>query len=322
MAEQGYELDYITDKLGIIEELISGYSGNETIIRELLQNAQDAGKNDKFIEFRLNQDRMIVRHNAAPFNESNWKSITRIASRDKKKRLEQIGAFGIGFVSVYQITDHPEIRSGGQRLVLNPKEVKHHTEPIPDDGLTEFHFPYRGNNSEIGHEIGASPFGPERIKKFLEIAGEEIYRSFLFLDTVKRVYVFRDDLLIAHVQKEISYGQANGIPYQRLNILWECKGQKKIGHEWIILHQEFQRDLQLSVQKRNTISIAFNVSDPRSPIASGMLYNYLPAELLNTKLLFHINIANQSLWIRVKKANGTGRLSPRLRNSLLNPSLY
>lgn len=266
MSNKGKKLRYTTDQLGIIEELISGYSGDRAIIRELLQNAQDAGRRGgKFVEFCVYSDKMVVRNNAAPFIEKDWHSITTIASRGKKKEIEQIGAFGIGFVSVYQITDYPEIRSGGHRLVLDPmEEDDFYTELIEDSEITEFHFRYRGTDSKIGPEIGASSFGPDRVDDFLTLSVDEIYRSFLFLDTISRVSVYQNDRLVAQVEKEIHESQAGDISYKKIIVSWQRNRKKTVIHEWAVLQREFDiDDIKLPTDKRTIVSIALNLSNPK-----------------------------------------------------------
>src|SRR3546814_13429137 len=50
----------------------------------------------------------------------NFHAISRMGSRNKIQVASQIGRFGIGFVSVYQITDSPVVRSGNTEMRLDP----------------------------------------------------------------------------------------------------------------------------------------------------------------------------------------------------------
>src|ERR1035441_2515007 len=49
-------------------------------------------------------------------------SFRRVAGGDKRNREGAIGAFGIGFFSAYQITDQPELTSGGRRWIIRPTQ--------------------------------------------------------------------------------------------------------------------------------------------------------------------------------------------------------
>jgi hypothetical protein len=60
----------------------------------------------------------------------DYHRITDVGSGGKLSRGENIGRFGIGFVSTYQVTDHPEIRSSGVKLTLHPEEGQWFIEPF------------------------------------------------------------------------------------------------------------------------------------------------------------------------------------------------
>jgi len=92
--------------------LVGLYSDASHFIYEILQNAEDA-KATK-IKFELLSDKLIIIHNGIPFSPDDIEIITGISNiqNDKKKDLEKIGKFGIGFKSVYAITESPRIQSG------------------------------------------------------------------------------------------------------------------------------------------------------------------------------------------------------------------
>ena len=92
--------------------LVGLYSDASHFVYEILQNAEDAKATE--IKFDLNNDKLIITHNGIPFTNADIEAITGISNiqNDKKKDLEKIGKFGIGFKSVYAITDSPRIQSG------------------------------------------------------------------------------------------------------------------------------------------------------------------------------------------------------------------
>jgi hypothetical protein len=91
------------------------FSRSAHFILELLQNAEDAGQlstNAKGeIKFCISKERVKVIHNGAPFKEANVNAICGV--RSTKKPVEgTLGFLGIGFKSVFKITDCPQIHSG------------------------------------------------------------------------------------------------------------------------------------------------------------------------------------------------------------------
>lgn len=92
--------------------LVGLYSDASHFVYEILQNAEDARATE--ISFDLHEDKLIINHNGTPFSETDIDAITGISNlkNDKKKDLEKIGKFGIGFKSVYAVTESPRIQSG------------------------------------------------------------------------------------------------------------------------------------------------------------------------------------------------------------------
>lgn len=89
------------------------YSNPLRFIDELLQNAQDAARKaakSTGVEFRLYNDKLEFFHSGKDFDLKDLIGITGIGASTKSD--QDIGTFGIGFKSVYQITDEPHIYSG------------------------------------------------------------------------------------------------------------------------------------------------------------------------------------------------------------------
>jgi hypothetical protein len=91
------------------EELLARrvYTDPGHFLIELLQNAEDAGASVWRVDFG---DRAItVWHNGTPFDAKDLVGVTSIGQTTKRK--QQIGFFGVGFKSVYEVTDRPRIYS-------------------------------------------------------------------------------------------------------------------------------------------------------------------------------------------------------------------
>jgi hypothetical protein len=69
----------------------------------------------------------------------------------------QIGRFGIGLVSVYQITDTPIIRSAGIEMKLVPLDGTGATRSIPDSAGSEFELRWASMSTHTRKALNASP---------------------------------------------------------------------------------------------------------------------------------------------------------------------
>ncbi|MEW6279375.1 MAG: hypothetical protein AB1758_12170, partial [Candidatus Eremiobacterota bacterium] len=91
------------------EELLSRrvYTQPGHFFFELLQNAEDAQARTFRVSFR--PDRIEVWHDGLVFDLRDLIGVTSIGQTTKKK--QQIGFFGVGFKSVYEVTERPQIYS-------------------------------------------------------------------------------------------------------------------------------------------------------------------------------------------------------------------
>lgn len=76
-------------------------------IFELLQNADD--QEAKRVQFKLLPDRTEFFHWGKPFKQGDVERITRLGDSDKPNEIHKIGSFGVGFKSVFAVTDRPEV---------------------------------------------------------------------------------------------------------------------------------------------------------------------------------------------------------------------
>ncbi len=92
---------------GIIHSAVEKYPDPVHFVYELLQNAEDQCATEA--QFQLFADHLVFNHNGNPFTRADVKNITGIGNSDKPQDANKIGRFGIGFKSVFAITDRPEI---------------------------------------------------------------------------------------------------------------------------------------------------------------------------------------------------------------------
>lgn len=130
-----------------LKNLIHDYPEGLGIIKELIQNADDAGA--KCIEItldwrthafeRLPDERMaalmgpaILIYNDAVFSDADFENIKNLGVGGKKEILWKTGRFGVGFNSVYHVTDYPSFISRDRIVLLDP-----HGSAIPETSLTK-----------------------------------------------------------------------------------------------------------------------------------------------------------------------------------------
>ena len=133
-----------------IKNILDEYAGKIDVFKELLQNADDSGatefnlildkrdfsghshrvlnENSKFI-----QGPALIASNNKKFTEKDFIGLENLGTGSKRDDAESIGKFGIGFNTVYSITDTPMFISNDKFVILDPhlsfSEVGNASEP-------------------------------------------------------------------------------------------------------------------------------------------------------------------------------------------------
>ncbi len=81
---------------------------------ELIQNAEDCTKDgeETAVEIILRPDAVIFRNNGEQFTREDIRNLCDVGRTQKKSQDENIGFWGIGFKSVFRVTDSPHVLSG------------------------------------------------------------------------------------------------------------------------------------------------------------------------------------------------------------------
>ncbi|KAM7413412.1 hypothetical protein PAMA_020685 [Pampus argenteus] len=121
-----------------LKDILRRYPEGGQILKELIQNAEDAGATEvKFMydeteygveslwspDMAEHQGTALYVYNDAVFTVEDWNGIQEIARSRKRDDPLKVGRFGIGFNSVYHITDVPSIFSGDQIAMLDPHQT-------------------------------------------------------------------------------------------------------------------------------------------------------------------------------------------------------
>lgn len=139
------------------------YTRQTHFVLELIQNADDNAYSaavEPALRFVISNDAVLVVNNEIGFSAENVESLCAVGQSTKSKRLGFIGEKGIGFKSVFRITDEPHIFSNGYSFKFSLTEendplgfvVPHWIEDIPQfvkHGQTTIYLPLRATAQPV-----------------------------------------------------------------------------------------------------------------------------------------------------------------------------
>lgn len=303
-------MNYEADLCGNIEQALKGLQGYGIMALELVQNADDARAS--VLTFDACANALFVRNDASfsscglagvkcPWEREgdpegrkrpcNFHAISKMGGRSKVHAVEQIGRFGIGFVSVYQITDTPIIRSSRIQLLLNPLTGEALPQVIDASEGTEFELPWASSPSDIRNALNASPTPADVASKLVGEVENALRTSLLFLRHLKRVEVRQDGVL----RLSIDIDQPDDIerPERKVKLSF---GPDARPEQWLVLTRNAtdlieQSDLlaryetltKLDRSRIVSVAVPLDTED-----VGGLLYAYLPTKH-GTNMPLHVN---------------------------------
>lgn len=231
-----------------IKNILKEYDDERDIFKELIQNAEDAGAEVcKFLmDSRVHRDApeslidpgmtlcqgpCLWAYNNERFTAEDWENIVRVGAASKEDKVEKIGKFGLGFNTVYHLTDIPSILSGNHLLILDPnvthlkKYIRTKTNPGIKLNLSHQHFqwfpgqfgpyhgvfdcdlsrpssfqtypgtliklPFRTEEEALKSEISNKIYHNDKIAKLQECFTENSHTQLLFLKNIKTLSLQR-----------------------------------------------------------------------------------------------------------------------------------
>jgi hypothetical protein len=273
------------DFLGFLRSQLSGLQGIPTLCYELIQNADDVkaymdNKAAERITFDVCDDALWV-ENDGVFRPIDFDRMERVSWGNKREEENTTGAFGIGFISVYQITDSPELFSSNQHWQFQPQapEAQRIIVQEEENQFTRFRLPWAFEASQVRKELGISPVKKEQLDTFAAELIFAIERAALFLNQIlylevkrsgtslRKIQVYReDDCLLLDDGKQI-------IKWRILKGTFDAQAREMRGKSGNLIEAKRRSHVQLAI--------------PETP-ATGSLYAFLPSET-HTGLPFHIN---------------------------------
>ena len=318
----------LTTRLG---NILREYKDGLTIIKEMIQNADDAGATEVNILFdnrshstqkllfkgmAESHGPALIVHNNSTFTKEDFENITKLAGATKANQPLKIGKFGVGFCSVYHITDVPSFVSGEWLYIFDPtlkylkgavrnesrpgKKVKYQSKFLaqsqqmaPYEGLfgftssanyngTIFRLPFRTSSSQISSTI----YNERLVQKMKNDLIENGSKLLLFLQNVKRI-TFRsmqgDEVCIS------SMNEGNGIKHCTTN----SPANNSVSEYWLVSCQEEKLQAQAGDYQPGTASIACQLVKEDSSFeckpVEGSVFCFLPLSLPCTGLPVHVN---------------------------------
>jgi len=292
---------YTANLLGNIRSHLAGLQGYDVMALELIQNTDDAKAESVVFDIT---DRGLIVVNSGKFTycgdlhtrpcsfiasnnySCDYHRIADVGSGGKLSRGENIGRFGIGFVSTYQVTDHPEIRSSGVKLTLHPEEGQWFIEPFEQPEGTTFFLPWADDpNTKARLALGVSHVSATHIDQLVEDFQKVLRKSLLFLRHVRTAEVRRNGELLLGCDLDRGDGSD-------LIVSFRPSGEVE---QWHILRADvvaaasrlYASHPRLESLGRGTkISIGLRIEP--EPLTEGVIYAFLPTEQ-STGLPIHIN---------------------------------
>jgi Domain of unknown function (DUF3883) len=254
------------------------YSKDSHFVLELIQNADDnayeVGVVPK-LAFLISKGGILVLNNEKGFEEPHIRSLCSIGKSTKSKVLGYIGEKGIGFKSVFKVTDEPHIFSNGYRFKFM---VKDSSDPI---GFV------------VPHWIDAQPrYARSRLTTLylpLREKAEGVLRYFDDLDPHLLLFLKKLKAIEIHnkIRGEHRLLECETLSESRVALhatTWRKDGHRqKNTQQFLLSHTELEKPAKITEAKRSevtssTLLLAFPLSNNGVPLgkADNQVFAFLP----------------------------------------------
>ncbi|WRT66409.1 uncharacterized protein IL334_003365 [Kwoniella shivajii] len=209
----------------LIDKILARYSGEHTIFRELLQNADDAGAEHVQVKFYsqagldalekgegpsrlpdVKKDMMyryVVTNDGIPFRQQDWQRLKKIAEGNPDE--EKIGAFGVGFYSLWSVCDDPFVESGNKWMGFYWKDGKDQllarSGDLPPSASSSNSDPSLTGNSWTSFTMGLRE--PSLLEGPLDLA-QFFITSITFMRAVRKIDMLVDGIKVLEVEKSVN----------------------------------------------------------------------------------------------------------------------
>lgn len=276
--------------LGFLEAQLRDLQGIDTLAYELIQNADDVqlaetSNRPSWIAFDLTDEAMVVANDGV-FRHVDFERMQDLAGGGKRDEAGTTGAFGIGFLAVYQVTDRPEILSGGRHWIVRPEAepAQRILERQTETTGTQLRLPWAfDERSVVRRALRLPVIKAEQLDELTVAIAEAIELAALFLRQLRRLEVRRNGVLVRRIERELPGGGA-------LYLTGET-GQVS---RWLLLEGDFAANAeelrerhrwQIEDKRESIVYVSLPLTEVQR---QGRLFAGLPSET-TTPLPFHIN---------------------------------
>ncbi|RGB31014.1 hypothetical protein C1646_792859 [Rhizophagus diaphanus] len=120
-----------------LRRILEEYPDGSQVLREILQNSDDAKSTEQIFildhntyssnklfksELQRFQGPALLAINSEIFEERDFDSLLKLSDSEKQDQFDKIGVMGVGFNSIYHITDSPSFITGDKYVILDPHE--------------------------------------------------------------------------------------------------------------------------------------------------------------------------------------------------------
>lgn len=276
--------------LGFLEAQLRDLQGMHTLAFELVQNADDVqqgedGSYPRWITFDLTDEELIVSSDGV-FRPVDFARMQDLAGGGKRAEAGTTGAFGIGFLAVYQITDRPEILSGGRHWIIRPEAepAERIEERLVETEGTILRLPWAfDERSRVRRALRLPAVQPAQLAAFATAFAGAIELAALFLRQLQRLEVRRNGQLLHRIEREpCAEGEL---------CLHDETGETR---RWLLLQGDFAAEAaelrasypwQIESHRVSGVTVALPLN---SSLDQGRLFAGLPSET-TAPLPFHVN---------------------------------
>ncbi|KDR71813.1 hypothetical protein GALMADRAFT_253570 [Galerina marginata CBS 339.88] len=275
-----------TSPVAALKSILHNYPYSVGLLREIEQNSDDAGASKQVFvldrrahpatslyhsRLATTQGPALLAFNDAKFVESDWYALQNTYESSKVDDSSKIGKYGVGFRSLFHITDCPQILSGNLLAMFDPlraftdstgikKDLSLISSQYPDQ-LTPFQWfsdnirtsfegtvvrcPLRTAGSRISSKVVAAD---DISHLFREFINEELGISLLFLHNIQKLEIYDINeegrstclaTLFISRSNPISCGQGNETFIATVTTTINGVVQEKT---WRVLHCPFHKD--------------------------------------------------------------------------------